>query len=214
MSITKGDYVKRLPDTYNKAADSNNNKLLQINETATTALKKDIQDIYDVLDLNKAYGKTLDLYGEMVNQPRGAMNDTKYRYLIFAKIGSNLAGGDYNSTMSHLVQMFNCGLDDVKLEDMEIHEENTEPCRVKLAKFPVWVLANAGFTSRQAVQMIEPLLPICVTIEADEFEGTFEFADADNIYDEDAGFADDSQTIGGHFGMLLGEDGDTPLPII
>lgn len=46
--------------------------------------------------------------------------------------------------------------------------------------------------------MIESLLPICVTLEADNFEGTFEFADVDNEYDKAKGFGNIEQTIGGY----------------
>ena len=73
---------------------------------------------------------------------------------------------------------------------------------VKLTKFPVFVLVNAGFSSRQAVAMIETLLPICVTLSADNFEGTFEFSDSVNEYDESAGFGDIEQTVGGYLGCI------------
>ena len=36
--------------------------------------------------------------------------------------------------------------------------------------------------------MIESLLPICVTLDADNFEGTFEFAELDNELDNEKGF--------------------------
>ena len=85
---------------------------------------------------------------------------------------------------------------------------------VKLTKFPVYVLINAGFSSRQAVATIESLLPICVTLSADNFEGTFEFSDAADEYDELTGFGDVDQTIGGYLGLYLGDDDKIPvLPI-
>ena len=62
--------------------------------------------------------------------------------------------------------------------------------------------------------MIESLLPICVTLSADNFEGTFEFSDAADEYDKLAGFGDADQTIGGYLGLYLGDDDKIPvLPI-
>ena len=58
------------------------------------------------------------------------------------------------------------------------------------------------------------LLPIGVGVSASNFNGTFEFADTATEYDENAGFGNIEQTIGGYMGLLYGEDTDSPvLPI-
>jgi len=115
--------------------------------------------------------------------------------------------------MHALVLMFGSKMGDITMDDLEIVEDD-RPCVVKLTKFPVFVLVNAGFSSRQAVAMIETLLPICVTLSADNFEGTFEFSDSVNEYDESAGFGDIEQTVGGYLGLYLGDDDKIPvLPI-
>lgn len=203
----------RLPDCYRKDAGSNNYKLLELGRRAAEELRADIQDVLRCLDLNQATGKTLDLYGDMLGQRRGLLNDGQYRYMLLARIGRNVVQGDYNSIMRTLVLMFGSGMGDIALDDLEVVEEE-RPCVVRLTKFPVYVLTNAGFSSRQAVGMIESLLPICVTLSADNFEGTFEFAGHEGEYDRAAGFADLAQTYGGYFGLLLGEDDTIPvLPV-
>ena len=78
-------------------------------------------------------------------------------------------------------------------------------------KFPLEVLVNAGFTSLQAVDFIKCVAPIGTKVNAENFQGTFEFADTAGAYDEAAGFADIEQTMGGYFGLLLGEDTDSPV---
>lgn len=202
--------VEYLPDCYRKEEDSNNYRLLELNALAVKELKADIQAVMDSLDLKKANGKTLDLYGEMIEQWRGLLDDDQYRYMILARIGRNVAQGDYKSIMNALLLMFGGKQGDIALEDFEIEEEERS-CAVKLSKFPVSILVSAGFSSRQAVQMIEYLLPVCVTLYASEFEGTFEFAEFENEYDESTGFADLSGKIGGYLGMLLGEDERIPV---
>ena len=205
--------VNSLPDCYQKDSESNNYKLLELGRLATAELREDIQSVLDCLDLNQAAGKTLELYGNMVGQRRGLLNDEQYRYMILSQIGRNVVQGDYNSIMRALVLMFGSKMGDITLDDLEIVEEDS-PCVVKLTKFPVYVLINAGFSSRQAVAMIESLLPICVTLSADNFEGTFEFADTAGEYDAAAGFGDIDQSVGGYLGLYLGDDDKIPvLPI-
>lgn len=190
--------ASKLPDSYAKHKGSNNYKLLDINEQAITALKGDISDVLSVLDIQQATGKTLDLYGDMVGLKRGELNDLQYRYMIMAYAGLNIAQSDYNSVIDTLVLIFNCEPTDIILGESE------EPCRVLLEKFPFSILTNAGFSDTQSVAMIEMILPIGVTIDGSNFEGTFEFAETYGEYDENKGFADLEQTIGGYFGLLVG----------
>ncbi len=205
--------VERLPDCYRKDQESNNVKMLELGRLAAEQLRADIRAVLESLDLGHATGKTLDLYGDMLGQRRGLLNDEQYRYMLLSKIGRNTVQGDYNSIMATLVLMFGSQMGDITLDDLEVEEEE-RPCVVKLTKFPVQILLNAGFSSRQAVAMIESLLPICVTLAADNFEGTFEFAESASVYDELAGFGDVEQTIGGYLGLYLGDDDKIPvLPI-
>ncbi|WP_302326277.1 hypothetical protein [Enterocloster lavalensis] len=204
---------ERLPDCYRKDQESNNVKILELGRLAAEQLRTDIQAVLESLDLGHATGKTLDLYGDMLGQRRGLLNDEQYRYMLLSKIGRNTVQGDYNSIMATLVLMFGSQMGDITLDDLEVEEEE-RPCVVKLTKFPVQILISAGFSSRQAVAMIESLLPICVTLAADNFEGTFEFAESVGVYDELAGYGNVEQTIGGYLGLYLGDDDKIPvLPI-
>lgn len=192
--------VKKLPDSYAKGIESNNYKLLNLNEQAIADAKADAQAVFEALDLQNATWHTLDLYGDMLQQKRGTLNDEQYRMLILRKIGINVAQGNYPTVINILKQIFNCEANEIILGD------GVKPCTVDLKKFPLEVLTNAGFSSSQAVAMIEILLPIGVTIDNANFEGTFEFAETANEYDESAGFANDQQTIGGYLGLLFGDD--------
>ena len=46
--------IKGLPDCYRKDVDSNNYKLLERNQLATSEIRMDIQMVLDCLDLNQA----------------------------------------------------------------------------------------------------------------------------------------------------------------
>lgn len=200
--------VNKLPDSYAKGNKSNNYKLLNLNEQAIADVKADAQALLESLDIQKATGRTLDLYGDLLQQKRGALNDEQYRILLLRKVGVNVAQGNYSTVIDILKQMFKCEANEIVLED------GTEPCTVVLKTFPLEVLISAGFTGDQAVAMIEALLPMGVTIDNVTFEGTFEFAETADEYDEEKGFANVEQTIGGYLGLLFGGDTDSlVLPI-
>lgn len=197
--------VNKLPDSYAKGTESNNYKLLNLNEQAIADVKADAQAVFDALDIEKATGRTLELYGEMLGQKRGALNDVQYRFMIFTRLGINIAQGNYDTVISNAKQIFKCEASDIVLRD------GVNPCTVEIEKFPLEVLINAGFSSTQAVEMLETLLPIGITINNANFDGTFEFADTADVYDETAGFGDIEQTIGGYLGLLLGDDSESPV---
>lgn len=203
--------VKRLPDAYSKHENSNNNKMLLLQELALDDLITDMKQVEEALDIYKAHGKTLDLYGDIYGQKRGGLNDAKYRYMILARISSNSVQADASSITSSIVQMFNAS-GNLTAEDIVI-EEADEPCTVKVVKLPLDALIAAGFTSRQAVELIKMVMPVGISVVAENFDGTFEFSATADEYNEDAGFADDEQTIGGYFGLLYGEDDETVLPV-
>lgn len=197
--------VKKLPDAYLKTLDSNNHKLLNLNEQAIADIKADAQALLDVLDLWQATGYTLDLYGETVGQKRGGLTDDQYRYMILTRIAINTVQGNYESVTDIIPRLFNCKPTDIIIKDSE------RPCRVEIQKFPLDLLVNTGFTSLQAIELIEQLLPICVTVDDVNFNGTFEFGETANEYDELKGFGNEEQTIGGYFGLLLGDDENRPV---
>lgn len=198
---------KRLPDAYRKDTESNNYKMLNLNELLRDAFKVDMDAILNSLDLQKATGSTLDLFGDTVNQKRGVLNDEQYRYVILSKVGRNICQGDYNSVLLLLTNAFKCEANDIAIRDVGNG-------KVEVVDFPLEILINAGFSSKQAIQLIEQMLPAGVSVSDANFEGTFAFADSDSMeYDEEAGFGDISQTVGGYLGLVLDDENGFELPI-
>lgn len=199
------NYVKNLPDFYLKTETSNNYKLLSINKAMLDGLKTDIDDIFNALDIDQATGETLDLYGEMYNQPRGYATDAQYRLLIKSKIMQNISGGDYKSVVKAICGTFNCSPSEVLIREVE-----GKPCAIELAVLPVDVINAAGLTISQTVAIIERLLPAGVRLEQYSFEGTFVFAD-DYTQTNDKGFASDDGTIEGGYLGTIGYSEDAPI---
>lgn len=193
--------VKNLPDAYYKAATSNNAKLLDIEHDAVGALRSAANAIYDSLDINKAYGKTLDMYGAMFGQLRGKATDEQFRILIKNRIIRNFCNADYNSLVNAICATFDCGLSEIRLTEMD------EPCKLRLEGLPISKLTESNIDVNTAVQIVQGLMPAGVLLEAIDFTGTFEFAGGTElVYDEASGFADDDQTIGGYLGLMAGSN--------
>ena len=198
--------VKNLPDAYNKAADSNNAKILEIEHYESSELRKTLAQVYDSLDIEKATGKTLDLYGEMIAQKRGFASDAIYLALIKNRIMRNLSSGDFNSILNALSLVFNCDPSEFQL----VEDENT--ASVKIVGIPLEYINRSGLTANEVVAIIRGLIPTGVLLEALEFGGTFEFSNSDADYDDEKGFGNVEQTVGGYLGLAAsGKESDLPI---
>lgn len=216
------DYIKELPDVYRKSEGSNNWKLLSLEGNLILQFQGDIEAAIESLDIHKAKGKTLDLYGEMIGQYRNGTSDEQYRYLILGKLSSYFCTGNYNDIVEQLAIVFDC--DSSLFSFIE-----TDDCAVSLESFPMETILRAGMTSEQMVEIIKSLLPSGVKLELVELSGTFTFGGVDSAmfvdsngsivadssgrifmtasaieYDENTGFADEAQNIGGYLGAVAG----------
>lgn len=200
MQINQLNYIKQLPDAFRKDATSNNYRILQINQQALSKLYGDIEDVSNALDLMQATGKTLDLYGELLDQPRGACDDTQYRYLLLAKISRNFLKGDYENTVTAIATALQ-----IETTDFLMKEHETR-CAVEFTKFPIEVLTKTTFKSKQVYEIIKQLLPVGVELILDEFQGTFILCENDGEMSDETGLADEAETIGGTLGLTLGAD--------
>lgn len=204
--FNRDNYAKNLPDAFRKTKESNNAKILEIEKSALDKLRETISAVYDSLDIDKATGKSLDLFGDMVGQNRGTATDEQYRAMIKSKICRNLANADHNSIINAICVVFSCEPSDVLLVEAE------EPCVVTLEKVPYAALAASNIDSVTATKIIAGLMPAGVRLESLNFAGTFEFAATATEYDAEKGFGNIEQTIGGYLGLLSDSEG-TDLPV-
>lgn len=216
------DNIKKLPDAYYKGNDGNNYKLLHLNELATCEFQADMQSVLDALDIEQAFGKTLDLYGSAVGQGRGTLTDEQYRIFIKSKIAQNICQGDINSILNLLSLTFDC-----PIEDISIDEVGTNKIDIKGIRLP---LSFKGKSEEQILTLLNRMLPITVKVRTAEVSGTFEFGGVNKNdyqylgvlnyqilqnmtyqqltnypceYDKEKGLGNIEQTIGGYFGLLI-----------
>lgn len=198
------DLAKNLTDAFLKPSDSNNYKILEIERGQIEAYIDDLREIYSMLNIDVAYGATLDRYGERVGVPRGDATDEQYRVMIKAKIMRSLGNGTYPSVIKSLCATFNSEVDETDIYESDI------PCTVENAILPFRALQESGMTMEQIIELIQTLLPITVTLGALDLTGTFEFSEIDDEHDELKGFANDDGSIGGYFGCT---SRDSTIPI-
>lgn len=190
------NFAKNLPDAFRKDTDSNNYKLLLVEKHIYDKIYEMFQSIQNILDLDNTTGATLDMYGERLNVKRGALSDYQYRIRLKAKITQSLCDGTRDSIAEALAYMLSTTSDKIKLET-----DGTANV-VKISDLPLSVVINAEFSTDEITEIVENLLPEGVSVSQTEFTGTFEFAENDNEYDENSGFADLEGTVGGYFGLL------------
>ena len=199
--------ARNLPDAYSKGPESNNAKILEIERSALALLRDEINSIYDSLDINNAKGKTLDLYGDMVGQDRGAATDEQYRVLIKNRIVRNCVDADFNSIVHAICVTFDCDPADIVLTELD------EPCKVALEGLPISQLNACNNDIGTAVQIVNSLIPAGVFMEAVSFSGTFEFSGGTElVYDAEKGFGNEEQTVGGYLGLVSDSQGSN-LPV-
>lgn len=199
-------YIDKLPDVYKKTSDSNNYKLLALAENAIAVLKEQINALYSATGIDTATGAALDMLGARLNQPRGSLDDQKYRLVLKAKIGCDMCDGTFNGVLRCIGAIFENG------ETAEIALSETA-CSVHVANLPLAAIASSGMTGEQAYHLISRLLPAGVQLTAN-LDGTFAFASADEVEIEYAsGFSDDSGMTGGYLGAILADSESTQLPI-
>ena len=208
--------VKNLTDAYKKTTDSNNYKILEIGRLGCNDLRASLQEVSDILDINNAKGKTLDMYGERVGQVRGLATDDKYILMIKAKIMRNLSNGSCENVVRAICATLDCEPSQVIIADGD------EPFTITLSALPLDVIAKAGLTTSQVVALIKSLLPVGVSLATFLFEGTFELAATEEdmrVDGETKGFTDTEENmreetaIGGYLGVAQGGESDIILPI-
>ena len=203
--------AKNLPDAYKKDIASNNYKILEIERLANNETRATLEEIVAIFDIDNATGAVLDMYGKRFGQARGKATDDQYRLMIKSKIVRSSSSGSYKDIVDAICFTFACDKNDVLLV------EGDTPMSVRLEKIPLGAIVGAGFSTAQAEAIVKRLLPITVTLESALYEGTFEFAESEDDYDELKGFAEKEDAtpddIGGYLGMTSAEVNETILPI-
>lgn len=208
MKFFQEEYIKNLPDCYDKSRGSNNYKLMQLLKYDDDTFRQVLQELLDSLSLDDATGYTLDMYGQMAGQNRGLATDEQYLVLIKTKQERNRCNADYKSFVRCICRILNCNPSEILLEEMEA------PCTVRMVHVPLGNILAADLTPGQFTQLLKSLLPAGITLENSLYSGTFAFSNIELEASTDAGFCqNEGDDNGGYFGVLSDDENETVLPI-
>lgn len=198
--------INNLPETYNTVGNSNLGKLIKLLEDTLTRAESEITKVLDMVSIETAAGYTLDLYGVMLGQSRGNLTDEQYRKILLLKSSRNNCKGTYDDVVTQIAIILDCNFSEIVLNE-------TGPAQVSITQMPLQTIVDSGLSASQILLMIQKLLPAGVRLSIIDCEGTFEFSDNINEESDISGFADDELENGGYFGLILGMDNETILPI-
>ncbi|NMB32674.1 MAG: DUF2612 domain-containing protein [Clostridium sp.] len=206
------EMLSRLTDNYNKSPKGNVGKLLNIMTAELEELKKTLGQVEAWKDIDKAEGVTLDHVGRTVIQPRGVATDEVYRILLKSKIARNLSTGDINTIINVLAVALDTDYSEITIEEMYNDPLEPEPAAIKIIQLPLQQVNEAGMSPNQFAKIVQRTVAAGVKVGVIELTGTFEFSE-DLESDNEKGFSNDLQDIGGYLGYLYEPSYDDDLPI-
>lgn len=163
--------VTRLSDAYNKSLDGNLYNLFKLAEFLDSDLKSDLNSILESRDMHTVTGKTLDYYGEMVDESRLGATDEQYRVRILQKIGRLTGTTNHYDVKFFISQMLNIDMQDFDLRD--VRDLNTyENPRVEITGLTLDLIERTGYSSDEIAKMIEGLLTVGIPLAPLSFGGT------------------------------------------
>lgn len=187
---------------------------MAIMRTQLQAVEDTLKKTAEWRDIDKAQGKTLDMIGETVVQPRGAATDEVYRLLIKSKIARNLSTTDINTIIQVLATALDANFEEIRITERWADPVDPEPAAIALIQVPITRLLEIGLDPGQMARIVQRTVAAGVRVGVIELAGTFQFADGSRSQmDDNAGFSDESGEIGGYFGFAFIPADSPDLPI-
>ncbi|WP_434419103.1 hypothetical protein [Tissierella praeacuta] len=121
----------RLPDSYSREGQVNNEKLHKVLYGELEEVKKVFEDIKVNRDMDNAKGRNLDYIGKNVLEYRITSDDELYRQLIKTKIIANLSQGDIETINEVARVLIGDAFQGVK-ETWNLSQYNNEPAGLVL----------------------------------------------------------------------------------
>lgn len=205
--------LQRLTDVYNKNPNSNIGKVISIVASQIDSLTGTFERIERWRGIDEARGTTLDNIGKNVDQLRGQTSDEVYRILIKSKIARNLSTGDINTIINILALSIDTNPSEIRIQETWNDPDDPEPAGIKLIQVPIGRLNEVGMTGKQFGRIVSLTLAAGISVREIDLQGTFEFGSVQEVVDNNAGFADIDQTIGGYFGSLYQPANDIDVPV-
>lgn len=205
--------IQLLTSNYKKDKESNIGKLFLIITDELDEVRDNLNKIEEYRDVDSATGKTLDKIGSNIRQFRGVSTDEIYRLLIKYKLRGISSTGDINEIISIITDTLEVDPSEIQIEEL-YNSDDYEPAALRILSVPLSRLNEIGLSSNQFIQILKLSIPAGVRLAELRLEGTFEFSDVVDDYDNNKGFGDlMNPETGGTLGATFSSDKDVELPI-
>lgn len=204
------ELIRKLTDVFNKNPNSKLGKFLLIVSEQLTAIENAAIKVEKWRDIDQAEGTTLDAIGTPKGQQRGQANDEIMRALIKTRIAQNNSDGVIETIVTFLSMLLKVPASDVIITGLW-SEGRSANIHVNV---PAGAINATGLSLVQFGRLVNVVAASGIKAHV-LFEGTFSFSSDyyESEFDENAGFADDAQTIGGTFGYVYDPVDDVEFPI-
>lgn len=202
--------IRKLTDVYAKNPNSYVGRTLLLLTEQLNQIEAEANKVEQWRNIDIAEGTTLDEVGAERGQSRGQVTDEVMRALIKTKIAQNNSDGTVPFIINFISLLLKIPTSEVIITSLaEVGKSATLHVNV-----PADSVVPTGLSLRQFGQLLNAVAASGVRVEA-LFEGTFAFSDDYNEsqFDDEKGFADDAQTIGGTLGAVYDPTDDISLPI-
>lgn len=96
----------------------NNKALLEMINSQINELELALENIEDMRSIDKAYGASLDLYGDRLNVKRGNYNDETYRLVLKGHMLALRSRGTLDDIARIIAALLNIELDEISIEEL------------------------------------------------------------------------------------------------
>lgn len=211
--ITSKEILSRLTDVFNKNPESNIGKLCSIMAEQLRKVQQTNDRVREWREIDRSQGRTLDMIGSNIGQPRGAATDEVYRIMIKSKVARNLSTADINTIIRVLAIALDADYSEIKIEEMYDDQNSPEPSAIKVIQVPLASLNAAGMTVSQFGRIVKRTVAAGVRVQSVAVEGTFEYGPLPMQNDMTIGFSDIDSESGGTLGAVYDPGADVDLPI-
>lgn len=163
-------------DYFRKDQESNLYKLIKLFADELTLLKKTNELMLEWRDIDKARGKTLNLIGSNLNQPRGVANDEVYRILLKSKIARNLSDGTVDTIINVIATTLSANREEIKLVESWEGGDVSKPS-IRIMQLPLTTLISSGMNQLDFIRIVQKTVASGVQVEQIELEGTLKLSD-------------------------------------
>lgn len=137
-------FIQRVPTWFKVSEDSNNMKILSLILPEIELLHKTNKDLYELLDINNATDKLLDIFGKNIGEKRNGQSDDQYRKRILSKFPRLKSKKTHNNVTRIIADELGVSQDKILIFTFENRHLRVEITQSNLSKKQILSLISSA----------------------------------------------------------------------